>query len=115
MKSRPVCRDPVWTFIEVHEHSRIAARGDNPICDRSFLKLITSQQFGSLGALDAVSSIEDVCGAAIGVAYGSSTWQRFDLITSPLAVAAIADIAHDRPAERFEVDATARASCGHDG
>ena len=31
----------------------------------------------------------------------------FDLISSLLAVVAIADTAHDRPAERFEFDATA--------
>jgi hypothetical protein len=105
----------VWTSIEVHEHRRIAARGDNPICDRSFLKLIAPQQFNSFGALDAVFSIENVCGATIGIAYGASIRQRFDLISSLPAVFAIADIAHDRPAERFEFDATARACYGHDG
>src|ERR1700733_15654144 len=107
MKSRSVCGDPVRTSIEVHEHCRIAASGDNPICDRSFLELITLQQFGALGALDAVLSIEDVCGAAIGIAYGACTWQSFDLIRSLPAVVAIADIAHERSAERFEFDATA--------
>jgi hypothetical protein len=104
----------VWTSIEVHEHRRIAARGDNPICDRGFLKLVAPQQFGSFGTLNAVFSIEDVSGAAIGIAYGASIWQRFDLISSLLAVVAIADTAHDRPAERFEFDATARTCCGHD-
>ena len=91
MKSRPVCRDPVWTSIEVYEHRRIAARGDNPICDRSFLKLIAPQQFGSFGALDAVLSIEDVCGAAIGIAYGAGIWQSLDLTGPLLAVVAVAD------------------------
>jgi len=114
VKSRPVCRDPVWTSIEVHEHRRIAARGDNPICDRSFLKLIAPQQFGSFGALDAVLSIEHVCGAAIGIAYGAGIWQSLDLTGPLLAVVAVADTAHDRPAERFEFDATARTCCGHD-
>jgi hypothetical protein len=97
----------VWTSIEVHEHRRTAARGDNPICDRSFLKLITPQQFGAFRALDAILSIEDVCGAAVGIAYGASIWQSFDLVSSLPAVFAIADSAHDRPAERFEFDATA--------
>src|SRR3982074_1736933 len=103
------------TSIEVHEHCRIAASGDNPNFDRSFLKLMTPQQFGAFGALDAVLSIEDVCGAAVGIAYGACTWQSFDLISSLLAVVAVADIAHDRPAERFEFDAPARACCSHDG
>ncbi|MGO8915867.1 MAG: hypothetical protein ACLQJR_08170 [Stellaceae bacterium] len=97
----------MWTSIEVHEHRRIAARGDNPIRDRSFVKLVALQQFGSFGTLDAVFSIEDVCGAAIGIAYGAGIWQSFDLISSLLTVFAIALTAHNRPAERFEFDATA--------
>lgn len=115
MEPRPVRRNPVRTSVEVHEHRRIVARGDNPVCDRGFIKLITLQQFGSLGALDAVLSIEDVCGAAIGIAHGATIWQRFDLISCLLTVLAIADTAHDRPAECCEFDATASACCGHGG
>jgi hypothetical protein len=105
----------VWTSIEVHEHRGIAARGNNPICGRSFLELVAPEQFYSFATLDAVFSIKDVCGAPIGIANGAGVWQRFDLITSLLAVFAIAHTAHDRPAERFEFDATACARCGHDG
>ena len=115
VKSRSVCRDPVRTPIEIHEHRRIAAGGDNPVGDRTFLELMAFQQFGPLGARDAVFSIEDVWGAAIGIAYGASIRQSLDLISSLPAVVAIADTAHDRPAERFELDAAARACCGHDG
>jgi len=97
----------VWTFIEVHEHRRIAAPGDNPVCDRRLLKLVARQQLGSFGTLDAVLSKEDVCGAAVGIAYGAGIWQRFDLIGSRPAVFAIADSAHDRSAERFEFDGAA--------
>jgi hypothetical protein len=99
VKSRCVCRDPVRASIEVHEHRRIAACGDNPIRDRSLLKLITSQKFGPLGALDAVFSIEDVGRPAIGIAHGPGIWQGFDQISSLPAVVAIADTAYDRPAE----------------
>jgi hypothetical protein len=76
---------------------------------------IGSKHFGAFGARDAILSIEDVCRAAIAIAHGAGVWQRFDLSGALLAVAAIADAAHDRPAERFEFDAAARACCGHDG
>ena len=115
MKSRSVCRDPVRTSIEIHEQRRIAAGGDNPVGDRTFLKLIALKQFGSLGARNAVFSIEDVCGAAIGVTDGAGIRQRFDPIGSLAAVIAITNAAHDRPAERCELNGAARACCGHDG
>ncbi len=64
-------------------------------------------QHAATTLLVTVFSIEDVGGAAIGIAYGASIWQSFDLIRALPAVVAIADTAHDRPAERFEFDATA--------
>ena len=107
MKSRSVCRDPVWPSIVVHEHRRIATRGYDPVCDLGFLELISPEEFGSLGALDAVFSIEYVSRSAIGIAYSARIWQSFDLISPLPAVVAITHIARDRTAERFEFDATA--------
>ena len=68
------------------------------------------------GALDAINTlILAIPGTAIGIAYGARVWQSFDLFRSLLAVVAIADAAHDWPAECFEFDATARACRGHEG
>jgi hypothetical protein len=107
VKPRSVGRDPVGAPIEIDEHRRIAAGGDNPVRHRSFLELVTPKTLGSLAALDPVFSIENICRPAIGIAYGGRIRQGFDLLRSPLAVVAIADATHDGLADSPELDATA--------
>lgn len=109
MKSRSICGDPMRAFVEIHEHRRVATRGDNPVSPRSFLEFVRPEQFGSLGAFEAVFSIEDIGRPAIGIAYRAGIGESFDLIRALLAVVAITGSAGDRPAERLEFDAAAGA------
>jgi hypothetical protein len=97
----------VRTSIEIHEHRRIAARGNDPVGDRRLLEFVTSQKLGSFAAFDAVFSIENIGRPAVGIAHGARVRQGFDLLRSLLAIVAVADSAYNWPADCSQLDATA--------
>lgn len=101
-------RKPV-ALPEVEEHGRIAAGRYHSSRRRLALDFVVSQMLGPLRAFHAVFPEKQVFRAAIRIQDRLCVGKCFDLARPFLAIVAIARGAQDRRADRFELNASARA------
>ncbi len=114
-ESRAVHGHPMPSVIELHNHWRVAAAGENATRCGVFGKFEIFEEMSASCEPNAVRPVESVCRSAICISNGGGIRQRFKLTGAFLASVAVADRACNRSTQGFQLDASARTLRDHGG